>query len=124
MCRTFTTGRFRRAAVSEAREKFGEPLATALAGDGLDDAVAALRTFALVERQDIADERSLSITDDAIRLHRLVREVAVARCKSQNRDGMRSALMVALTGVYPKDAYDDPGVWPRCALLPACSREL
>jgi hypothetical protein len=32
---------------SEAREKFGEPLA----GDGLDEAVAALRTFALVDRE-------------------------------------------------------------------------
>jgi tetratricopeptide (TPR) repeat protein len=33
---------------SEAREKFGEPLASHLADDGLDDAVAALRAFALV----------------------------------------------------------------------------
>jgi hypothetical protein len=32
---------------AEAREKFGEPLASALAGDGLDEAVPALRTFAL-----------------------------------------------------------------------------
>jgi hypothetical protein len=36
---------------SEAREKFGEPLASTLAGDGLDEAVAALRTFALVDRE-------------------------------------------------------------------------
>ena len=28
---------------AEAREKFGEPLATSLAGDGLDEAVAAYR---------------------------------------------------------------------------------
>jgi TIR domain len=58
---------------SEAREKFGEPLATALAGDGLDEAVAALRTFALVDRETIADERDLSITTDVIRRHRLWR---------------------------------------------------
>lgn len=32
---------------SQGREKFGEPLATVLEGDGLDEAVAALRTFAL-----------------------------------------------------------------------------
>jgi hypothetical protein len=38
---------------SEAREKFGEPLATALAGDGLDEAVAALRGFALIDRETI-----------------------------------------------------------------------
>jgi Tetratricopeptide repeat len=31
----------------EVREKFGEPLASALDGDGLDKAVAALRTFAV-----------------------------------------------------------------------------
>src|SRR5262249_32619750 len=35
---------------SEAREQFGEPLASAFAGESLDEAVAALRTFALVER--------------------------------------------------------------------------
>ncbi len=35
----------------EAREKFGEPLASVLADEGLDEAVAALRTFALVERE-------------------------------------------------------------------------
>jgi hypothetical protein len=70
---------------SEAREKFGEPLATALAGDGIDEAVAALRDFALVAREAIADERGLSITTDAIRLHRLVREVAAGRCEGENR---------------------------------------
>jgi hypothetical protein len=51
---------------SEAREKFGEPLATALTGDGLDEAVAALRSFALVDRETIVDERDASITTDAI----------------------------------------------------------
>jgi hypothetical protein len=35
---------------SQAREKFGEPLAAMLADDGLDEAVAALRSFALVDR--------------------------------------------------------------------------
>jgi len=71
---------------AEAREKFGEPLATALAGDGLDEVVAALRTFALVDREPIVDERDASTTTDAIRLHRLVREVAAAR-----RAGRRTA---------------------------------
>ena len=32
---------------SQGREKFGEPLATVLEGDGVDEAVAALRKFAL-----------------------------------------------------------------------------
>ena len=44
---------------AEGREKLGEPLASALTGDGLDEAVAALRTFALVDRETIVDERDL-----------------------------------------------------------------
>jgi hypothetical protein len=104
---------------SEAREKFGEPLATALAGDGLDEAVAALRAFALVDRESIADERDLSITTDAIRLHRLVREIAAARREGEVRKDMWSALIAALTQVYPEDAYPSPSSWPRCALLTA-----
>src|SRR6266704_814515 len=43
---------------AEAREKFGEPLSSLLAGDGLDEAVAALRAFALIDRETIADERN------------------------------------------------------------------
>jgi hypothetical protein len=42
---------------AEAPEKFGEPPATALVGDGLDEAVAALRAFALIDRAVMADER-------------------------------------------------------------------
>jgi hypothetical protein len=61
---------------AEARD---EPLASALAGDGLDEAVAALRTFALPDREAIADERVPAMTTDTIRLHRLVRQVAAAR---------------------------------------------
>jgi hypothetical protein len=41
---------------AEAREKFGQPLATALAGDDLDEVVAALRAFALVDRETIATQ--------------------------------------------------------------------
>jgi tetratricopeptide (TPR) repeat protein len=102
---------------SEAREKLGEPLAMALGGDGLDEAIAALRTYALIDRESIADERDLSITYGAIRLHRLVREIAVARRDGEARDRMRLALIAALWLVYPKDAYDSPASWPRCALL-------
>src|SRR5215831_8709977 len=60
---------------AKTRDKFGEPLRTALAGDGLDEAIAALRAFALVDH----DERDTTVTTDAIRLHRLVREVAALR---------------------------------------------
>jgi hypothetical protein len=49
---------------SEAREKFGKPFASNLAGDGLDEAVAALRAFALLDRETIPDEREPAITTD------------------------------------------------------------
>jgi tetratricopeptide (TPR) repeat protein len=102
---------------SEAREKFGEPLAAALAGDGLDKAVAALRAFALVDREAIADERDVSIATDAIRLHRLVREVTAARREAEARNQLRRVLVAALAEVYPEDGYSNPASWPRCALL-------
>src|SRR6516162_10101652 len=54
---------------AEGREKFGEPLATAFAGDDLDKAVAALRTFALVDRDSIVYERDPAIRTETIRLH-------------------------------------------------------
>jgi tetratricopeptide (TPR) repeat protein len=114
---------------AEGREKFGEPLASALADDGLDEAVAALRTFALVDRETIVAERDPSITTDAIRLHRLVREVAAARRESEQQDGARRALLAALAAVYPSDGYNNPASWPRCApltphLLAICESEM
>jgi tetratricopeptide (TPR) repeat protein len=101
----------------EAAEKFGEPLASGLADEGLDEAVAALRTFALVEREPMADERDPAITTDAIRLHRLVREVAASRCDSAQRDVARRALLAVLAAIYPQDGSRNPASWPRCAVL-------
>ena len=48
-----------------------EQAPSALEGDGLDRALAALRSFALVGRELIADERNKTITTDAIRLRDL-----------------------------------------------------
>ena len=42
--------------------------------DGLDEAVAALRAFALVDREPVPDERDSALLTDCIRLHRLVRD--------------------------------------------------
>jgi hypothetical protein len=102
---------------SEAREKFGEPLATALTGDGLDEAVAALRGFALVDRETIVDKKYDygPISTDAIRLHRLVREIAAARREGQAREAMRAAIISALQLVFPVNAH--PSRWARCDLL-------
>jgi tetratricopeptide (TPR) repeat protein len=98
---------------SEAREKFGEPLASALEGDGLDEAVAALRAFALIDRETIADERDPATTTETIRLHRLVREVAAARREGGAREEALRALVAAVAAVYPKAVFDDPKTWPR-----------
>src|SRR4029077_19431755 len=63
---------------SEARPKFGEPLACALAGDGLDEAVAALRPFALVDRETIVDERDPTFSN---------RDNPTAPPSARSRDG-------------------------------------
>src|SRR5262249_47274624 len=94
-----------------------EPLASALAGDGLDETVAALRAFALVDRETIEDERDPAITTDTIRLHRLVREVAAARRTDSAREEARRALVNAMAAVYPRDVYDNPSTWPRARRL-------
>jgi tetratricopeptide (TPR) repeat protein len=113
---------------AEAYDKFDEPLRTALTDDGLDEAVAALRAFALVDRETIVDERDAAVTTDAIRLHRLVRNIAAQRGGAQ-AEPMRQALAAALAAVYPNDAYDNPASWPRCApltphLLSICRMEM
>jgi class 3 adenylate cyclase/tetratricopeptide (TPR) repeat protein len=102
---------------AETREKFGEPLATALMGDGLDEAVAALRTFALLNRETIADEHDPTITTETVRLHRLVREVAAARGGGEQRENVRRRLIASLALVYPNDDDINPTSWPCCALL-------
>jgi tetratricopeptide (TPR) repeat protein len=108
----------------EAREKFGEPLASALAGDGLDKAIAALRAFALADRETIADERDPSIRTDCIRLHRLVRQVAAGRCEGERRESVRRGLMGALAAVYPDYIWRDPEAWPRARRLDALALAL
>jgi tetratricopeptide (TPR) repeat protein len=109
---------------SEAREKFAAPLAAALAGDGLDEAVAALRAFALVDREPIADERDSAIATDCIRLHRLVRQVAAARCEGEARDTVRRALIETVAAVWPGYAWRDPHTWPRVRRLDALALAL
>ncbi len=109
---------------SEGREKFGEPLTSALESDGLDTAVAALRTFALVDRESIADEHDTSITTDCIRLNRLVREVAAARAEGEARENMLWVLLEAIAALYPDDVFNDPNSWPRARRLDALALAL
>jgi tetratricopeptide (TPR) repeat protein len=108
---------------SDARETFGEPLASALAGDGLDEAVAALRDFALVDRETIADERDPSILTDAIRLHRLVRIAAATRRRGGAAEARR-VLVEAMAAVYPRTVFFEPNDWPRARRLDALVLDL
>ena len=109
---------------AEVGEKFGERLAALLADDGLDEAVAALRAFALVDRETIEDERDPAISTDTIRLHRLVREVAASRCDGEAREEMRRALVEALAAIYPQGVFEDPKTWPRARRLDALALTL
>jgi hypothetical protein len=103
---------------AEAREKFAEPLFSALAGDGLDEVVAVLRAFALVDRERIIDEHDPAITTDTIRLHRLVRQVAAGRREGKALDEARHALVKALAVVYPQEKdVNDPSTWPSARRL-------
>jgi tetratricopeptide (TPR) repeat protein len=109
---------------SEGREAFGEPLATQLAGDGLDEAVAALRAFALIDRETILDERDPLIATETIRLHRLVRTVAGARLQGESAEAARRVLITAMAAIYPSEVYSDPSVWPRARRLDALALDL
>jgi tetratricopeptide (TPR) repeat protein len=102
---------------AEAREKFERPLAAALVGDNLDEAIAALRSFALIDRETIVDERDPQIETEAIRVHPLVRQVAASRCVGESKHEVHRALVEAITSVYPQAALNDPKTWPRARRL-------
>jgi tetratricopeptide (TPR) repeat protein len=104
---------------AEAWVAFEEPLRSGLAGDGLDKAVAALRAFALVDREMIVDERDPTITTTSIRLHGLVRRVAATCREGETRTAMLRTLIEAVAMVYPKNIRRDPHTWPRVRRLDA-----
>ncbi len=104
---------------SDAREQFGEPLASQLANDGLDEAIAALRAFALVDRETIVDERDPTISTETIQLHRLVRIAAAQRRQGEAADAARRVLIEAMARVYPRNVFSDPSAWPRARRLNA-----
>jgi len=102
---------------AEGREKLSNSLAAALAGDGLGEAVAALRGLALVDRETTVDERDPAISTETIRQHRLVREVAATLRTGEAREDARRALAEALAAIYPREAFNDPRTWPRARRL-------
>ena len=109
---------------SEGRESLGEPLSTLLADDGLDEAVAALRAFALVDRELIPDERNPAIVTETIRLHRLVRIAAALRRQGEAVQAARLVLIDAMAAVYPDNVFNDPGSWPRARRLDSIAFDL
>jgi tetratricopeptide (TPR) repeat protein len=108
----------------EARETFAEPFGSLLKDDGLDEAVAALRAFALVDREAIPDERDPSITTDCIRLHRLIRQVAVIRRSADAWSEIQRNWIDAMARVYPRGVHRDPNTWPRARRLDALALAL
>lgn len=103
---------------AEGRFGFGWRLRFALSRGGLDDAVAALRTFALVDRETIVDERDPAVTTDTIRVHPLVRQVAQARRTGKARERVFRALVRGVNSAYPPPGFiDDPKTWPKARRL-------
>jgi len=104
---------------SEARQAFSEPFASSIEGKGLDEAVAALRAFALIDRESIPDERDPTLTTDCIRLHRLVRQIASAKYGAVAGNKISRELIEAMALTYPDRVHHDPATWPRARRLDA-----
>ena len=102
---------------SEGRELLSEPLVSALAGDGLLKAIAALRTFALIELESVPDERVPATKTESIRLHHLIRAVAGAQSIGAARFAAFRGLIAAMEHFYPAEIYNDPRVWLRARRL-------
>ena len=111
---------------SEGREKFGEPLSSALNDEGLDTAVASLRAFALIDRESIAGRARAC---NHHRLHAFASPGApgggVAR-RRRNAEDATPALLEVLTAVYPNpdSIWRDPKTWPRARRLDALALAL
>jgi tetratricopeptide (TPR) repeat protein len=105
---------------ADGREALAEPLFSALADDGLDEIIAALRAFALVDRETVVDERDPAVTTQTIRLHRLVRQVASDRSVGTARELARCQLIRAVAAAYPaemSDAQRWSEGWPKARRL-------
>ena len=108
----------------------GPPSPTSGRGDApdareeLEEAIAALCAFALVDRETVVDEREPTEKTDTIRLHRLVREVAKRRRDGEALETARRTLLEGMAAVYPRDVFDDPKTWPRARRLDALALAL
>jgi tetratricopeptide (TPR) repeat protein len=72
----------------------------------LDEAIAALRRFGLVKA-----------SQDTVTVHRLLQQV-IRDQLDPDRAARRAGLAVRLlAAMFPRDGFNDPGVWPVCAQL-------
>jgi hypothetical protein len=94
------------------------------AREQLEEALAALRGFALIEREEVADERDPAEKTACVRLHRLVRIAADARRQGAASEDARRTLIEAMRAVYPLGVFDDPDTWPRARRLDALALAL
>src|SRR3954451_5696525 len=89
-----------------------------------DSKTLMLRDFALIDRETISDERDAAIRTECIRLHRLVRQVAMARRDHAMREDQRRTLVEVLAAVCPQEIYHNPQGWPRARRLDALALSL
>jgi hypothetical protein len=108
----------------DGRTAFDRQLWSVLRRDGVGEALAALRGFALIDRETIVDERDPAILTDTIRLHRLVREVAGARLTGVTRNRARATLMEMCHRAYPYRILNDRTTWPNARRLDALALDL
>jgi tetratricopeptide (TPR) repeat protein len=103
--------------LSEGRSYFVAEAMHGLAGNGLEEALKALRVFALLNREQIADERDGAKKTETIRLHRLVRLVARECRRGTARDDVVRGLIGAMAHIYPRDVAENARSWPRARRL-------
>ena len=110
---------------SEGREALGEDFPILRNSNDLDEAVAALRAFALIDRELIRDEQHPSIVTDCVSVHRLIRQVALAYCGAELREIIGWTSIRIMAEVYPVGVIrQKPEVWPRARRLDAIASAL
>lgn len=108
----------------EGHAEFSEPFASSIQHEELDEALGALRAFALIDREAIRDERDPSIVIECVRLHRLTRQIAASRRTEVALEENRRELIYALSVVYPANVFNDPKTWPLARRLDVLARGL
>ncbi len=102
-----------------ACQDFGANFAAQTVADGLDRAIAVLRGLALVTSESVPDERDAGLRTEALRLHRLVRQIVGATLAAGSIATGRAALTAALVRVYPANVFDSAPTWPLARRLDA-----